>query len=241
MPTRKPLSLLRSSSGLLFGALLVSLPATADESAAPSASAPTDGAPPADGYPRDAASLFRAMGTIRGLQAKFEEKKTLALLRAPLVSSGVLYYRHGGYLLRDTRHPAPSRIRITPKLLEVITPQESQRIDLRQRPDVKLFVESLVRVFAGDRPALERTYHVAFTAPKHAKDPWRLALTPKRAPLSHLVRSLVFTGRGYAIEQLIVEEANGDRAVTTFREVNAQRRYSPHELEQLFGIKPTQP
>lgn len=244
MFTRTPKPLIRSLLCSLVGLLLPPFPAFANHSSkqsAPAASAPALPRPPDDGYPRDAGSLFRALATIRGLQAKFEERKTLALLRAPLVSSGVLYYHHGGYLLRHVQQPTESHARITPTALELRTAQQSQRIDLRQRPDLKLFVESLTRVLAGDRAALERAYTVIFLAPKQLEASWQLKLTPKQAPLNQLVRSLVFTGRGYAIEQLVVEEANGDRTLTTFRDVNAQRRYSPQELERLFGIKPQQP
>ena len=78
---------------------------------------PTSTAAAADAVaeqPTDARSLLEKMSTVSGLEARFVEKKKLALLKAPLVSEGRIYYTRGGYMARVIEKPVASTVRIGP-------------------------------------------------------------------------------------------------------------------------------
>ncbi len=193
---------------------------------------------PAPVRPADAAALFAAFARMEGLEARFEEEKHVALLAAPLTSRGTIYFLPPGHLARVVTAPESTTLRITPDELVVESAEGVERIDLRRSDDVRRFVTSLVRVFAGDRAALERSYDVAYGADPDADDDaaWRLTLTPKAKPLTEMMRSLRLFGRGVEVRAIEVTEPTGDRTVTTIVEADPARRFTAEEKERLFGL-----
>jgi len=191
--------------------------------------------------PKDAPTLLRALATIPGLEARFHERKQLALLKAPLESEGRLYYAPPGHLVRIVESPSRQTVRIGPTSLEVIDDRGTQTIDLSGRPDVKLFVESFARVLAGDYEALEAAYAVQFELLLEDSARWRLTLRPKSPMLAHLVDRLELEGRGYAIDTIRVLETRGDSSITSIVSADPTRRFSPAEREAIFGLEPSPP
>ncbi len=185
--------------------------------------------------PTDARTLLKALATVEGLEARFTESKHLALLRAPLVSEGHLYYVRPGHMARIVETPAPSTVRIGPTSIEMSDASGKQQVDLRSRPDIKMFVESFVHVVAGNYDKLATTYTLHFTAATEA-EPWLLTLTPAHEPLSTLVERLEIRGRGYEVSTIRVLETAGDRTEITMSAVDPNRRFSPEERERLFGL-----
>ncbi len=192
-----------------------------------------------EGSPRDAKTLLKALATLPGLEATFREEKHLALLKAPLVSEGRLFYMRPGYLVREVVKPSPSTVRIGPGALEVSDGKERKRIDLQGRPDVKTFIESFTRVLAGDYETLSKTYEIGFEPQKSAEEPWTLTLKPRSETLRHLIRSVQLLGKGYAVTTIRVAEASGDHAETQISVVSAQRKFSAEERRRLFGLEST--
>jgi outer membrane lipoprotein-sorting protein len=193
--------------------------------------------------PQTATQLFNRLATLTGLEATFVETKKLALLRMPLQSEGTLYYMQPGYLLREVSKPKPSRVLITPEKLELRDAQNSRQIDLRSRPDVKLFVESFTKVLAGDEATLAQGFNIQFeprpgAAATPSNDVWRLTLTPKSSPLDKLVTKVTLSGKGYAVERIEVFETKGDSSETTMRVTKVGRSFTPAEKQGLFGIGP---
>jgi outer membrane lipoprotein-sorting protein len=202
-------------------------------------------APP--GHPRTADELFEKLATLTGLEATFVETKKMALLKVPLRSEGTLYYMRPGYLLRQVTTPKPSSVLITPERLQMTDAQGSRTMDLRSRPDVKLFVESFIKVLAGDRAALATAFDISFTrnnsqpgeATADTNTPpldWTLTLTPKSSPLNHIIRRLALSGKGYAVQRIEVLETKGDSSTTELQVKSIGRVFSPEEKQRLFGI-----
>lgn len=185
--------------------------------------------------PTDARTLLRALASVEGLEARFTERKRLALLKAPLVSEGRLYYMRPGYMARIVESPAPSVVRIGPASLEVEDASGKQSFDLRSRPDIKMFVESFVHVVAGDHDRLAATYALAFR-PAESGGEWTLTLTPSRKPLTDLVQRLEINGRGYEVTTIRVLEKKGDSTEITMQAVNPSRRFSAEDRRQIFGV-----
>lgn len=186
--------------------------------------------------PTDARGLLAAMATVEGLEARFTERKSLALLKAPLVSAGVIYYTRPGHLARIIETPAKSTVRIGPKSLEVADANGKQEFDLRSRPDIKMFVESFVHVVAGNYEALASTYKLGFNPASQPGGEWALTLTPLREPLSTLVTSLEIRGHGYQVLTILVREARGDSTEITMSSVDPHRSFSDDERARFFGL-----
>jgi outer membrane lipoprotein-sorting protein len=184
--------------------------------------------------PTDARSLLAKMSTVSGLEARFVEKKKLALLKAPLVSEGRIYYTRGGYMARVVEKPISSTVRIGPTKLQVIDDAGKKDVDLRSRPDIKTFVESFVHVVAGDYDALAKVYKLSFAS--EGDDAWLLTLEPTSETLSKLVTKLEVRGKGFAPHTIRVLEAAGDSTEIALHSVDPEREFTAEERERLFGL-----
>jgi outer membrane lipoprotein-sorting protein len=187
--------------------------------------------------PASFAVLLDAFAHMPGLEARFIEEKHLALLAEPLESRGRLFFAKPGMLLRRVEAPRRSEVVITQTELRMTDDDGEQSIDLRSRPDVRPFVESLTWLLAGNRKALAEVYAVAFE-PARADSPWRVTLTPKGGPIARLTQSTRMLGSGLAVSQIEVHETSGDQTVTRIVEANPARRFSADEMKQLFGPRP---
>jgi hypothetical protein len=191
-------------------------------------------ADPVGQQPTDARSLLEKMSTVSGLEARFVEKKKLALLKAPLVSEGRIYYTRGGYMTRVVEKPIASTVRIGPTKLEVIDDSGKKDVDLRSRPDIQTFVGSFVHVVAGDYDALTKVYKLSFAS--EGDDAWLLTLVPTSETLSKLVTKLEIRGKGFAPHTIRVLEAAGDSTEIALHSVDPEREFTADERERLFGL-----
>lgn len=185
----------------------------------------------------DLQGLLGAFARMPGLEAGFVEEKHIGLLAQPLTSRGHLYFARPGLLLRRVESPQRSEVVITPKELRMRDDNGEQTIDLRSRPDVRPFIESLTWLLSGDQKALANVYGLDFK-PAAGAEPWQLTLTPKVAPLDKLIAYIRVLGRGLAVSEIQVREKRGDETVTRITSANPERHFSTEELTKLFGVAP---
>ena len=199
--------------------------------AAPTSAQPAQQAP-------DLSQLLQAFSRMPGLEARFVEKKRIGILAQPLESRGRLYFTRPGLLLRRVESPRRSEVVITPRELKLRDADGEQSIDLRARPDVRPFVESLTWLLAGDQKALASVYVLAFERGQGAaQGSWQLTLTPRAEPLSHLIAYVRVLGAGLAVREIQVKEKSGDETVTEIVEANPARTFAPAEQKSLFGVE----
>ncbi len=219
---------------LLVATLLVATPAMAQ--------APAPVAAPAPAVVAAAPTLeviLARFAAMTGLSAKFREEKRMALLAAPLVNEGTLYFAPKARLARHITAPAPATVLIDAGTLRFADAGGTESMSLDQNPVVKLFVDSFVRIFAGDRAALERLYAmeiVGLPAGADGVPRWSLKLRPRVAPMTQVIDRVEITGRDVVLETMVVVEVGGDETITTFSEVDANRRFTPTELATLFSL-----
>ena len=183
--------------------------------------------------------LLARFAAMSGLSAKFREEKRMALLAAPLVNEGVLYFAPRGRLARHITAPAPATVLIDEGSLRYADAGGSETMSLDQNPALRLFVESFVKIFAGDRAALERMYTLSLTQLPASADGvarWSLGLRPRVAPMTQIIERIEITGHDVTLETMRVIEVGGDETVTTFTEVDTKRRFTPQELTTLFTL-----
>ncbi|MBL8974763.1 MAG: outer membrane lipoprotein carrier protein LolA [Myxococcales bacterium] len=212
---------------LVAGALLAGPAAAQEPVAAPVASTPA------------LEQLLARFAAMSGLSARFREEKRRALLAAPLVSEGTLYFAPKGRLARHITAPAPATVLIDEGSLRFADAGGTETMSLTQNPVVRLFVDSFVKIFAGDRVALERMYTMELAALPAAADGvarWSLRLRPRVAPMTQIIERLELVGHDVALESMRVVEVGGDETLTTFSEVDTQRRFTAEELSALFRL-----
>jgi outer membrane lipoprotein-sorting protein len=201
--------------------------------AALSAGAEPAGAPEG---PLTLETLMQRMAATSGVRAEFREEKTLALLEAPLVSEGTLYFIPPSRMARITSRPGVSRLVIDGQRMSYRDEAGASDVDLAGNRVARSIVENFVVLFAGDLAALRERYRIDFAAEEPR---WRLRLTPKAAPLSQFLASVEMKGEGPALEEMSIREADGDLTVTRFQRVETDVRFPPEELARLFPPGPS--
>ena len=234
---------MRSSNAFLLASVLAGfMPGGQDPAKAPPpVQGPATTAPARakkQARPADAAALFKLLTTMTGLEARFEEEKHLALLVLPLQSKGRLYFMRPGYLSRIVEQPEPATLTISPSELRMASKTGVEIVDLRRSDKVRLFITSLVLVFAGDEEALARSYTIVFSPDPDSDSAWKLSLTPREPPLTQMIKQLCLRGEGEAVVEIEVQEPNGDRTITRIVAADPERRFTAAEQKQLFGIQP---
>ncbi len=221
-----------------FVGLLLALGATSAGIAGPAAAQAPGGAAPVTVTPA-LEQLLARFAAMSGLSAKFREEKHMALLAVPLVNEGTLYFAPKGKLVRHITAPAPATVLIDEGSLRFADAGGSETMSLSQNPVLRLFVDSFVKIFAGDRVALERMYTMELVGLPTGADGvarWSLRLKPRVAPMTQIIDRLEIVGHDVALESMRVVEIGGDETITTFSEVDTQRRFTAEELAALFRL-----
>jgi hypothetical protein len=157
--------------------------------------------------------VMRALAAVPAVEAAFREEKNLAVLDAPLVATGVLYYRAPAYLRKRTLEPQPEDVAADGDWLTIEMPNGGRRdFNLSGHPQLRPFVEAIRAAQAGDRAALERYYRLEFQGTPAA---WSLRLTPRDPLAETYVTAIVLRGRGAWIDSVETLEPDGDRSLMT--------------------------
>jgi len=158
--------------------------------------------------------LMQAMAQIKSSQHKFTERRYLAMLTAPLDSSGVLSYQAPGRLEKHTLTPQDERMVLSQGILviESRTRHLKRTMMANQYPAVGALVESIRATLAGDLDTLLHHYQARLEGDASH---WRLQLIPNDPGARNLVREVRMEGRGSEIRVIEVFQANGDRSVMT--------------------------
>lgn len=156
--------------------------------------------------------LMHAMAQVKQSQARFVEKKHLAVLDVPLTSSGTLSFTAPGHLEKHTLEPRNESLVLDAGVLTIENKARNMKHTLvvQQYPAVWAFVESMRSTLAGDQATLERFYKVQL---KGDAAKWRMRLLPLEKQAGMMVKEIIISGRGNRIATIEMLEANGDSAI----------------------------
>jgi Outer membrane lipoprotein carrier protein LolA-like len=158
--------------------------------------------------------LMQDLARVKTANGRFVERKHLAILTAPLESSGTLTYIAPDRLEKHTLSPRTESLLLERDLLtlESTQPKRRRTIRLEDYPVVGVFVESIRSTLAGDLALLRRLYEVALEGDEHR---WRLVLKPSDPKMQEMVREIRIGGSRNWIGSIEFLEPGGDRSVMT--------------------------
>jgi hypothetical protein len=161
--------------------------------------------------------LMQSLGQVRSARGKFVERKYLAVLNAPLDSSGTLVYTAPGRLEKNTLLPKPESLVLEQDKLAIEYKDRNQRrtLLLQDYPVVWAFVESIRSTLAGDLQTLNRFY---LTSLEGSEDKWRLSLKPAAPKMQALVKEIRIGGSRDRVRTIEIIEAEGDHSLMTITE-----------------------
>jgi hypothetical protein len=87
-------------------------------------------------------------------------------------------------------------------------------VDLHRYPQLLPFIESIRATLAGDRSALEKTFHVDFSGTVRR---WTLTLVPLDRQLARTVKQVQIDGSADQLLKVEIRQSDGDRSLMTLR------------------------
>jgi outer membrane lipoprotein-sorting protein len=157
--------------------------------------------------------LMQGLAQVKNARGKFVERKYLAILEAPLESSGTLAYAAPGRLEKHMLVPRQESMVLDGDTLVIDNKDTGQRrtFTLQDNPVLWAFVESIRSTLAGDLATLKRFYEVSLEGDAAA---WRLRLKPMEKRMRQAAAEIRVGGSGTWVNRIEILEAGGDRSVT---------------------------
>jgi outer membrane lipoprotein-sorting protein len=180
------------------------------------------------------AQLLAGFAQVQSLKASFQEEKHMALLAVPLRSQGVLHYAKPRLLLRRTESPQRSSLVLNGDRLSFGDASHQESLELSAQPAVRVLVDTFVSVLAGDGSALARLAELAVEALPGGG--FRIQVTPKDPGVLKIVRRMSFEGKGARLTRMELLDANGDRTLTTFSELQLGGALSEADKARIFRV-----
>lgn len=147
-------------------------------------------------------------------EVKYVEEDYFKILDEPLKSSGVLVYRAPDHLEKKTLEPKAQSLILDGERLQVTRGHRTYRVDLNAYPQLLPLVDSIRDTLAGNEPALERVFEVAFSG---TLERWRLQLVPRAKKVAGQVSEVNIAGARAEIRSVAIEQTDGDRSVMTLQ------------------------
>lgn len=155
-------------------------------------------------------ALLHGLAQTRAGHARFVEEKSIAMLDAPVVSSGELFYRAPDHLERRTLKPQPESMVVDGDTLVIERGDQAYHLQLHDYPELAAFIDSIRGTLAGDRARLERDYRLSLEG--DAAD-WTLQLLPIDERMQAVVWRIRISGEQHQVQSIEITQADGDRSV----------------------------
>jgi outer membrane lipoprotein-sorting protein len=182
-------------------------------------------------------ALMAGMAQTSGVEARFLERKEIALLSEPLETRGSLVFLPPDRLVRVTTEPSRSRLVIAGDSFSFRDAAGGEAVDLSANPLAREFVDNFIVLFNGDLAKLRERYEPELSGDGER---WTLVLHPRHRPLSDLIERITLEGAGRTLRGMEMLESDGDRTTTRFEEVSVDRRFTPEEIERWFAPDPSE-
>ncbi|MGE0349270.1 LolA family protein [Hydrogenophaga sp.] len=156
----------------------------------------------------DIDQLMAELARNRGGEARFVEKRYLAVLDKPVVATGEMRYTAPDRLEKRTLTPRPETVVLDKDTLTLERDKRKMSIRLIARPEVAAFVDSIRSTLAGNRASLEQNYQLALSG---QVDNWVLTLVPSDERIAQLLKRITVSGVREQVLGIDYLQADGDR------------------------------
>ena len=167
----------------------------------------------------DVGELMSELARHKGGRARFVEKKFIAILDKPVVSTGEMTYTPPDRLEKRTLTPKPETLRLEKDRLSIERDKQKLSINLSQQPEALAFVDSIRGTLSGNRLALERNYALLLSG---NSEKWVLTLLPSDQKIAALLQRITVSGHKGQVRSIEYLQADGDRALLAIEPIEAQ-------------------
>jgi hypothetical protein len=169
---------------------------------------------PDNEMPLSLAQLMATLNTVRHVEARYVEHRTLQALRTPLETRGTLRFEPPDRLEQAT-DPGPNgvseRMTIEGDRLTIDRGAGHAPVVLgvNEHPEIGVLVGSIRALLSGDAAALQRNFDIT---PSGTLDHWQLVLQPRGSARRAMLQWMRVTGYGARITGIDTEQDNGDHS-----------------------------
>ena len=155
-------------------------------------------------------ALLHSLAQVRSDHARFVEKKSIAMLDAPVQSSGELFYTAPDHLEKRTLQPKPESLILDHDSLVIERGRHKHQLRLQDYPELTAFIDSIRSTLAGDRSALERNYRLSLEG---TAEHWALQLLPVDKKIQAVVTRIRIAGVRDTVRSIDITQADGDSSL----------------------------
>jgi hypothetical protein len=149
------------------------------------------------------------------LCGRFDQTKTLAGMKRPLLSQGRFCVVAGKGVLWRTLKPFPSTLRLTKdEIVQFQGERVAMRLAAQQEPTVRMINSVLFSLLAGDLQQLDTLFDVDGTI----DGTWKVALKARAPALAKAIGAIALEGGAY-VKNITIQEAGGDRTEIVFSDI----------------------
>lgn len=177
---------------------------------------PVHGHAGTDGF--DLEQLMQLLAQVESGEARFTERRTVAMLERPLESMGRLWFQAPDTFVRETLKPRAERFAVIGNTVTITQGGRSRTLALDSVPEAGIVVEAIRGTLTGNRAALERHFETRVSG---SAERWAMELVPRDARLRARVASVRVSGEHAQVRELRVALADGDHSVMTIEPIGA--------------------
>ncbi len=182
--------------------------------------------------PQELQAILQILGSKPLVRADFNQEKTIAALKKPLLSSGRMVFQREAGVLWRLATPVQAELVVTRTAILQKTARTQSRIKLGGSP-YGAATSSLLQLLSGDMQRVENQFLVD-SAERQGKG-WTLSLRPKDPTLAKIFTRLNARGDEY-LRELTMQEPNGGRTLLRFSNPQAQPAALTAEEQALFDL-----
>ena len=164
----------------------------------------------------DVDQLMASLAKTRSGRATFVEKKYIAMLDEPVLSSGELNFAAPDHLEKRTLKPKPEAMVIDGDVLLIERGRRKMTVQLQEYPELAGFIDSVRGTLTGDRKTLEKLFKLQLEG---EAEQWTLLLSPTLPKMASTIKQIRIGGSRDDVRSIEILQADGDRSVTTITRV----------------------
>jgi outer membrane lipoprotein-sorting protein len=160
----------------------------------------------------DLPQLMTGLAQVQSHESHYTETKTIALLKNPVESSGILRYRRPDHVEKQVLQPKDELIVVDGQQLtwKDGSSGKTRTLPLQNNAVLAALVESIRATLAGDLPALQRFFTIKLDG---TATHWTLSLTPLDKAMQSKVQAVRIEGSDNQVKLIDVMESGGDHSV----------------------------
>jgi hypothetical protein len=162
---------------------------------------------------------------------RFDQTKTLAGMKKPLLAEGRFCIVAGKGVLWRTLAPFKSTLRLTrDEIVNYQGDRVAMRMDAKTEPTVRMINDVLFSLLAGELAQLDKLFET-----EGAVDAghWRVTLKARAPALAKAIGAIRLDGAAY-VDHMVMDEANGDRTSIAFSGIQTGAAAMTKEEAALF-------